>query len=119
MLKCLLQMSYYAVAIGKCPGVYRTWAECEKQVKGFTQAKYKKFKTLSEAEGFVVNLPSSSAGPSKPLKRKNEETGVATAVTVKRAKPEDSIVMLKVFGNYTFPIDGDGYVHVLIANNIN
>ncbi|XP_017061356.1 ribonuclease H1 [Drosophila ficusphila] len=46
-------MAFYAVASGRKTGVYGTWAECEEQVKGFKNAKYKKFKSRQEAEQFV------------------------------------------------------------------
>ncbi|KAF9922543.1 hypothetical protein FBU30_007329 [Linnemannia zychae] len=49
--------AYYAVHIGKTKGIYFTWPECEKQVKGVIGAKYKKFPTLPEAEEFVKNGP--------------------------------------------------------------
>lgn len=44
---------YYAVKSGRNPGIYNTWAECEKEVKGFKEAKYKKFKTYEEAMEFI------------------------------------------------------------------
>ena len=44
---------YYAVKNGRNPGIYYTWAECENQVKGFKEAKYKKFKTYEEAASFI------------------------------------------------------------------
>ena len=44
---------YYAVRKGKTPGIYTTWAECERNVHGFPGAIYKSFKTLEEAEEFV------------------------------------------------------------------
>ena len=44
---------YYAVKVGKNPGIYETWAECEKQVKGFKGSKYKKFPTYDEALNFI------------------------------------------------------------------
>ena len=47
-------MSYYAVAKGRKTGIYRTWAECENQVKGFGGAVFKKFKNSSEAENFIA-----------------------------------------------------------------
>ncbi|RIB26388.1 hypothetical protein C2G38_2064978 [Gigaspora rosea] len=34
---------YYAVKIGRQPGIYLTWDECLAQVKGFSGSKYKKF----------------------------------------------------------------------------
>ncbi|XP_033156133.1 ribonuclease H1 [Drosophila mauritiana] len=46
-------MAFYAVASGRKSGVYGSWAECEEQVKGFKNAKYKKFKTRQEADQFV------------------------------------------------------------------
>ena len=46
-------MSWYAVAVGREPGLYCTWDECQQQVKGFSKAKYKKFKSKTEAEAFV------------------------------------------------------------------
>jgi hypothetical protein len=39
---------YYAVRSGRQPGVYDSWAECERQVKGFSKAQYKKFPTLKD-----------------------------------------------------------------------
>ena len=43
-------MVYYAVAVGRVKGIYPTWNECEKQVKGFANAKFKKFTTLEEVK---------------------------------------------------------------------
>ena len=45
--------NFYAVRVGEVPGIYKTWAECEKQVKGFTGAKHKGFATLQEAVNFI------------------------------------------------------------------
>jgi len=61
-------MAFYAVASGRRAGVYGSWAECEEQVKGFKNAKYKKFKTRQEAEQFVngckpLYAPQDSAVP--------------------------------------------------------
>ncbi|HLR21212.1 MAG TPA: ribonuclease H family protein [Tissierellaceae bacterium] len=44
---------YYAVKRGKNPGIYLNWNECEKEVKGFKGAKYKKFKNKKEALDFI------------------------------------------------------------------
>ena len=32
---------YYAVRVGKVPGIYQTWDECKKNVHGFPAAEYK------------------------------------------------------------------------------
>lgn len=44
---------FYAVKIGKTPGVYETWAECQNQINGFSGAVYKGFATKQEALAFV------------------------------------------------------------------
>jgi ribonuclease HI len=41
---------FYVVWKGRKNGIFTTWAEAEKQVKGFLGAQYKSFGTLQEAE---------------------------------------------------------------------
>jgi ribonuclease HI len=41
---------FYVVWKGRKTGVFTSWAECEKQVKGFAAAEYKAFGTLEEAQ---------------------------------------------------------------------
>lgn len=41
---------FYVVWSGGKPGVYTTWAECQKQVQGTKGAKYKSFESKAEAE---------------------------------------------------------------------
>ena len=53
---------FYAVAAGRAPGIYSTWAECERQVKGFSGAKFKSFKTREEASAFVCGGAAGSSG---------------------------------------------------------
>nr|XP_053634771.1 ribonuclease H1-like isoform X1 [Cherax quadricarinatus] len=45
-------MPFYAVARGHKPGIYKRWSDCQKQVKGYHYARYKKFATLKEAKEF-------------------------------------------------------------------
>lgn len=46
-------MKYYAVKNGRVPGIYNSWAECQKQIHGFKNASYKSFTTRKEAEEFI------------------------------------------------------------------
>ncbi|KAK4698018.1 ribonuclease HI, partial [Lecanoromycetidae sp. Uapishka_2] len=48
------QEKFYAVRVGHLPGVYRQWKECLEQVKGFKNATFKSFSTLTDAELFVA-----------------------------------------------------------------
>jgi ribonuclease HI len=44
------KQKYYVVWKGRKSGIFTSWAECEKQVKGFAEAQYKSFESLKEAE---------------------------------------------------------------------
>ena len=46
-------MKYYAVKEGKQPGIYETWAECQKQVYKYPGAVFKAFLSRSEAENYL------------------------------------------------------------------
>ena len=52
---------YYAVKVGARTGVFMSWEECQKAVDGFPNAKFKKFRSLEEAEKFV-------SGDEQPIK---------------------------------------------------
>ena len=68
---------YYVVWEGNQPGVYESWTECQLQIKGYPNAKYKAFKTREEAEqayrgGYTFTPRSAQAATQKP-------SGVPTA----------------------------------------
>ena len=44
---------FYAVRIGRTPGVYTTWDECRAEVHKHSGAIHKAFKSQAEAEEFV------------------------------------------------------------------
>ncbi|MEH6357657.1 MAG: ribonuclease H family protein [Pseudomonadales bacterium] len=67
---------FYAVWAGHKPGIYTTWAEAEKQVKGYPKAGFKSFSTRPLAEEAFAN---GTVAPSKPaLQRKPAESPNAT-----------------------------------------
>ncbi|KAJ3108279.1 hypothetical protein HK100_003461 [Physocladia obscura] len=45
---------FYAVRVGRNTGVYSSWDDCRKQVKGFSGAEYKSFKTFPEAQSYLA-----------------------------------------------------------------
>lgn len=47
-------MKYYAVAKGRIPGIYSSWAECKQQVYRFSGEKFKSFENLREAENYMT-----------------------------------------------------------------
>jgi viroplasmin and RNaseH domain-containing protein len=44
---------FYAVRVGKKPGIYETWNECKDQVIGFSGAKFRKFDDYAMAVDFM------------------------------------------------------------------
>lgn len=50
---------YYAVRVGKTPGIYQTWDACKAMVDGYPGAKYKSFTNIEEAEAFLQGNASS------------------------------------------------------------
>lgn len=71
--------SYYAVHRGKKPGVYRTWTECETQIRDFKNASYRKFNTEEEAVEYVR-----TGGIQKATKREIENLEISNEVIKKR-----------------------------------
>lgn len=51
----MAKKNYYAVKSGKIPGIYRSWSECEVQVKCYPGAVYKGFVTEKEAKAYLNN----------------------------------------------------------------
>jgi ribonuclease HI len=49
-------MSYYAVANGRIPGIFRNWKDCSNSVKGYKNAQYKKFNTIEDANKFIQTI---------------------------------------------------------------
>ena len=54
-------MNYYAVRVGKKPGIYSTWESCRAQVHGFAGAQFKKFTTEEEAKAYMQALSPETA----------------------------------------------------------
>ncbi|KAJ6601449.1 ribonuclease H-like protein [Mycena vulgaris] len=60
---------FYAVKVGRTPGIYSTWADCEAQVKGSAGAVHKKFKSRKQAEAWYSGneLPVVFSGAAKSV----------------------------------------------------
>lgn len=44
---------FYAVRNGRSTGIYHSWSECERNVKGFSKAEFKKFSTAEAANSYM------------------------------------------------------------------
>lgn len=58
----MAKIKFYAVKKGRKPGIYETWEETESQVKGFSDAEYKSFKTIGEADEYMKNASEAPIG---------------------------------------------------------
>ena len=57
----MAKKKFYAVKVGKKPGIYNTWNECAEQVQGVSGAVYRGFVTLDEAETFLSDFDNEKA----------------------------------------------------------
>ncbi len=97
------QKNFYAVRKGVCPGIYKSWEECQRNVTGFSGAEFKGFKTLEEAEEYMGSSAALKAGANGEKEASDEcfafVDGSFNAVT-------------KVYGYGGFLVDG-GQKHIL------
>lgn len=59
------KQKFYVVWAGHKPGIYTSWTECQRQIRGYAEAKFKSFKTRAEAEKAYRN-PESVVSKKKP-----------------------------------------------------
>ena len=109
-------MPYYAVNKGHTPGIYDTWAECQGQVLGFTNANFKKFKLLSDATVFYKNgtLPSPTLAPTPSPILSNQSTRTITT-------SPDNVITIYTDGSFVKKQGkcGSGYGIYIPKYNIN
>ncbi|CAB3373253.1 Hypothetical predicted protein [Cloeon dipterum] len=60
------QKCFYAVGLGHVRGVYLTWKECQSQVNGYRNAKFRKFSSMVEADAYVKQFSSPTSQAMTP-----------------------------------------------------
>ncbi|MFT4644826.1 MAG: ribonuclease HI [Planctomycetota bacterium] len=83
---------FYVVWAGKQPGIYTHWNECQKQIKGYPNAKFKGFLTREIAEEALLN-------PSKFLGKKVVENSLSAADLDRIGKPNLESISVDGAGN--------------------
>ena len=101
---------YYAVKVGKKPGIYLTWDECSKNVTGYKGAIYKSFPTYEEATTFL----GLSDKVVKPTKR--EIKNISNTDVFNFSMQKDKLYAF-IDGSYNKSTDTVGYGLVLVKNN--
>jgi ribonuclease HI len=69
--------NYYVVFIGRIPGIYHSWVECEYQTKGYSGSSYKGYISLDDAKTafrkFNNSIPDNKDSKLKEAFSKNSE----------------------------------------------
>ena len=100
---------YYAVKNGRNPGIYDTWTECEHEVKGFENAKYKKFKSYEEARAFI------ELDDNQTMDLVEDKSKEGSLIDIENIK-EDEVVAY-VDGSYSLEHKAYSYGIVIFTNN--
>ena len=76
---------YYVVWVGNHPGIYESWAECLLQVKAYPNAKYKSYRTRTEAVKAYSEGYKPEPNKNKPLIIKNRDAIISNSISVDAA----------------------------------
>lgn len=90
----MAKQKYYVVWEGINPGVYETWAECQRQIEGYQQAKYKSYSSLEEAQQVFKEGWKKHWGIGKATKTKTQaktKSKISASSTPKEEIDYDSI----------------------------
>jgi len=85
---------YYVVWEGREKGIFTDWNTCKKQIDKFAGAKYKSFKTRSEAEAAFQGNSYDAIKKSRPTQKKFSGKGLKT---YSAAEVDDLAVETKIF----------------------
>lgn len=94
--------TYYAVKVGRVPGIFDTWAECEEQVKGFKGSKYKKFASYEEALNFIEDKGDYLRPDDKNIKNNEMIAYVDGSYCIKTRTYSYGVVIISNEGKETF-----------------
>jgi ribonuclease HI len=86
----MAKKKYYVVWVGATPGIYETWAECQAQIKGYPNARYKSFSSKEEAlEAYGQSAKGHIGNKVKPTKNqpvsKNKDGVIWDSIAVDAA----------------------------------
>jgi ribonuclease HI len=104
---------FYAVARGRKTGIFRTWSECEAQVKKFPNARFKGFKSEEEAKDYIKehagNEASTVSANSDNLKLTSEIPQPIGTVIQSDFEKQKSTVSNIPGGKFSKPLEPDAF----------
>lgn len=102
---------YYAIAVGRKPGVYDEWAQAKAQVMGYPGARYKGFATQAEAEDWL-RQPVSRSKPARP------STGSGKVALGETGAPKPGEIAIYSDGGARFNPGPGGYGAIIIEDGV-
>jgi caulimovirus viroplasmin len=97
----MAKQKFYAVRVGKVPGVYQTWSQAKEQVEGFSGAEYKSFSTEEEAVKYMSNEKAQHG-----IDLDNKVVDVNKKIESEIKKLQDGEVIAFVDGSHSLDADG-------------
>ncbi len=82
-----MKQKIYVVWTGREPGIYTSWEECERQVKGYAGARYKSFQTTEDAKSAYKEGPTETKHLPKAKDGKTANNGIRNKQTLGPAYP--------------------------------
>lgn len=71
------QKKVYAVRKGRKNGLFYNWPQCQEQIKGYSGAEYKSFKTEEEANAYLAGAASHATLPPLPIEQLSDDMMLA------------------------------------------
>ena len=109
----MAKKKYYAVKQGVKPGIYKTWAECEAQTKGFSGAQYKSFGSMAEAEKYMMGEESPASGETNTESKESAEQ-INNQVEDELRRLGETEVIAFVDGSYSSTEEKSGFGVIII-----
>lgn len=103
---------YYAVKVGRIPGIYQTWDETKEQINGYSSAVYKGFTTLHDAEQFILE---SNEQASDNKKENVTSVDLNNQIEEKTANLSENEVVAFVDGSYNAEKEKAGFGTIIIS----
>ncbi len=97
----MAKQKFYAVRVGRTPGIYQTWNQAEEQIKGFSGAEYKAFSTEEEAIKYL-----SFEETKESIKPSDKVSDMNRKIELEIKKLQAGEVIAFVDGSHSLDADG-------------
>ena len=103
------KMKVYAVRVGRQPGIYNTWKECQEQTDRYPGARFQSFTCMEDAQAFVYGVEVTKCRPSKPtvLEKRKLPQSPTPVPPAKRVPPMKDTIVDRVKRVSAIPIHHD------------